>query len=185
VRQAYLPTGSNNTIAYHVTDDNGDSLRNATVTLHVNKANSSSNAKVTNGTTPTNSTKNNTNISGSQDQAVWTGTTDGFGNVFFTFHNTDTVGEPAPATLTTSVPQTGGVFSQIYPEVTAGADHADMTEFHFFGTVAAPKGPVTKPTTENGSLANTGGLGQSVLMFGLGFLLIGAGVGIFAKRSAR
>jgi hypothetical protein len=147
VRQAYLPTGSNNTIAYHVTDDNGEALRNATVTLHVNKANSSSNAKITNGTTPTDSTKNNTNVAGSQDQAVWTGTTDGFGNVFFTFHNTDTVGEPAPATLTTAVPQTGGVFSQVYPEVTAGADHADMTEFHFFGTFKAPTRSVAASIT--------------------------------------
>ncbi|MCX8530305.1 MAG: hypothetical protein ORN27_09625 [Rhodoluna sp.] len=147
VRQAYLPTGSSNTLAYHVTDDNGDSLRNATVTLHVNKANSSSNAKVTNGTTPTDSTKNNTNAAGSQDQAVWTGTTDGFGNVFFTLRNLDTVGEPVPATLTTAVPQTGAVFSQLYPEVTAGADHADMTEFHFFGTFKAPTRSVAASIT--------------------------------------
>jgi hypothetical protein len=147
VRQAYLPTGSSNTIAYHVTDDNGDALRNTTVTLHVNKANSGSNAKVTNGTTPTDSSKNDTNVAGSQDQAVWTGTTDGFGYVFFTLHNTDTVGEPAPASLTAAVPQTGAVFSQLYPEVTAGADHADMVEFHFFGTFKAPTRSVAASIT--------------------------------------
>ena len=162
VRQAYLPTGSTNTLAYHVTDDNGAPLRNARVTLHVNKANSASNAHVTNGTTPTDSSKDDTNKGGSQDQALWVGTTDGFGNVFFDMHNTDTVGEAAPATLTTAVPATGGVFSQIYPVVTAGADHADMVEFHFFGT------------TEAATLAKTGStLGGSVLA-GVGSLLVGA-----------
>lgn len=137
VRQAYLPTGSTNTLAYHVTDDNGKPLRNATVKVHVNKAHSASNAHMTDGTTPTDATKDNS-ANGNFDQALWIGTTDGFGNVFFDMHNTDTVGEPAPERLITAVPATGGVFSQLYPEVTAGADHADMTEFHFFGTFKAP-----------------------------------------------
>ncbi len=146
VRQAYLPTGSTNTLAYHVTDDNGKPLRNATVKVHVNKAHSASNAHMTDGTTPTNSAKDNS-ANGNFDQALWTGTTDGFGNVFFNMHNTDTVGEAAPATLTTAVPLTGGVFSQLYPEVTAGADHADMTEFHFFGTFKAPTRSVAASIT--------------------------------------
>ena len=147
VRQAYLPTGSTNTLAYHVTDDNGQPLRNATVKVHVNKAHSASNAHMTDGTTPTDATKDNS-ANGNFDQALWTGTTDGFGNVFFSMHNTDSVGEATPATLTTAVPTTGTLlFSQLYPEVTAGADHADMTEFHFFGTFKAPTRSVAASIT--------------------------------------
>jgi hypothetical protein len=138
VRQAYLPTGSSNLLSYNVKDDNGAPLRNAPFKLHVNKAYSASNAKVTDGTTPTDSTKNNAANGGDQDQAIWEGVTDAFGNVFFNMRNTDTVGEPVPATKTTAVPTTGAVFSQVFPEVTAGADHADMTEFHFFGIYKAP-----------------------------------------------
>ncbi len=138
VRQAYLPTGSSNLLTYRVTDDNGKPLRNAEVKLHVNKARSGSNAKVTNGVTPTDSTKDNSAASGDFDQALWTATTDAFGTAVFPFRNTDTVGEPIPATKTTPVPLTGAKFSQLWPEVTAGADKADMTEFHFFGSFKAP-----------------------------------------------
>ena len=147
VRQAYLPTGSTNLLSYNVTDDNGLPLQNSVVKLHVNKAYSASNAKVTDGTTPTDSTKNNAANGGDQDQALWTGTTDAFGNVLFNMHNTDTVGEALPATPTTAVPTTGAVFSQIYPEVTAGADHADMVEFHFIGMFKAPTRSVAASIT--------------------------------------
>lgn len=138
VRQAYLPTGSNNMLTYRVTDDNGKPLRNAEVKLKVNKARSGSNAKMTNGVTPTDLTKDNSAATGDNDQALWTGTTDAFGTVTFNFKNTDTVGGPTPATKTSPVPTTGAKFSQLWPEVTAGADSADMTEFHFFGTFKAP-----------------------------------------------
>ena len=147
VRQAYLPTGSTHLLSYNVSDDNGAPLRNATVKLHVNKAYSGSNAKLTDGTTPTDATKNNAPNTGNQDQALWTGTTDAFGNVLFNMHNTDTDGEAVPASLTTPVPQTGAVFSQIYPEVTAGADHADMIEFHFVGVWKAPTRSVAASIT--------------------------------------
>jgi hypothetical protein len=138
VRQAYLPTGSNNMLTYRVTDDNGKPLRNAEVKLKVNKARSGSNAKMTNGVTPTDLTKDNSAATGDNDQALWTGTTDAFGTVTFNFKNLDTVGGPTPATKTSPVPTTGAKFSQLWPEVTAGADSADMTEFHFFGTFKAP-----------------------------------------------
>lgn len=139
VRQAYLPTGSNNMLTYRVTDDNGKPLRNTEVKLHVNKARSGSNAKVTNGVTPTDLTKDNSAATGDNDQALWTATTDAFGTVTFNFKNMDTTGEATPATKTTAVPTTGVTkFSQLWPEVTAGADKADMTEFHFFGSFKAP-----------------------------------------------
>jgi hypothetical protein len=138
VRQAYLPTGSSNLLTYRVTDDNGKPLRNTEVKLHVNKARSGSNAKVTNGVTPTDSTKDNSAATGDLDQALWTATTDAFGTAVFAFRNTDTVGEATPATKTTPVPLTGAKFSQLWPEVTAGADKADMTEFHFYGIFKAP-----------------------------------------------
>ena len=154
VRQAYLPVGSTNLLSYNVTDDNGVPLRNAPFTLHVNKAHSASNAKLTDGTTPTDPTKDNS-ANGNFDQALWTGTTDAFGNVFFNMHNTDTVGEAVPASKTTAVPVTGGVFSQLWPEVTAGADHADMTEFHFFGIWKAPTRSVGASVTGTAKVAST------------------------------
>jgi hypothetical protein len=69
---------------------------------------------------------------------VLTGTTDGFGYVLFALKNTDKKGEPVPASLTTPVPTTNGVFSQIFPEIAGEAiDIADMVEFHFTGAAAA------------------------------------------------
>ena len=155
VRQAYLPTGSTNLLSYNVTDDNGVPLRNASFKLHVNKAYSASNAKVTDGTTPTDPTKNNAANGGDQDQAIWEGVTDAFGNVFFNMRNTDTVGGPTPATKTTPVPTTGRVFSQLWPEVTAGADIADMTEFHFFGTWKAPVRSVAATVSGTAKVGST------------------------------
>lgn len=156
VRQAYLPTGSNNMLTYRVTDDNGKPLRNAEVKLHVNKARSGSNAKVTNGVTPTDLTKDNSAATGDNDQALWTGTTDAFGTVTFNFKNLDTTGEATPATKTTAVPTTGVTkFSQLWPEVTAGADRADMTEFHFFGSFKAPTRSVAATVSGTAKVGKT------------------------------
>ena len=155
VRQAYLPTGSNNMLTYRVTDDNGKPLRNTEVKLKVNKARSGSNAKVTNGVTPVDLTKDNSAATGDNDQALWTATTDAFGTVTFNFRNTDTVGEATPATKTTAVPTTGAKFSQLWPEVTAGADHADMTEFHFFGTFKAPARSVAATVSGTAKVGKT------------------------------
>jgi hypothetical protein len=102
---------------------------NQEIKLHVSKAYSGSNAKVTDGTTPVDLTKPN-----DADKALWAGKTDAFGNVVFHMTNTDTVGEAIPASLTTPMPLAGkgAVFSQFYPELAGAAtDVADMTEFHF------------------------------------------------------
>ena len=138
-RQAYVQTGSAINLVYKVTDDNGKALPNTTVKLRVNKADSSSKAGMTDGKTATDPSKDS---SKGNDQAILTGTTDAFGFVLFSLKNTDKKGEPIPATLTTPVPTTNGVFSQIYPEITGQAtDIADMVEFHFVGDVAVPAAP--------------------------------------------
>lgn len=135
-RQAYVQTGSALNLVYKVTDDNGAPLANTVVKLHVNKAYSASKANLTDGTNATDPTKDSTQ---GNDQLLLTGTTDAFGNVLFALKNTDTKGEPVPASLTTPMPLTNGVFSQIYPEITGAAtDIADMVEFHFVGDVAVP-----------------------------------------------
>ena len=128
VRQAYIPVGGHAYMAYAVKDNAGKPLVNQTVKLHVGKANSGSNAKVTDGTTPADLTK-----PADADKALWTGKTDIFGNVVFHMTNTDTVGEAVPASLTAPMPLAGkgAVFSQFWPEVAGIADVADMTEFHF------------------------------------------------------
>jgi hypothetical protein len=136
-RQAYAAVGSKTVLTYIARDDAGNVLPNTVVKVHVNKGYSKSNAKVTNGTVATDPTKDD---SAGNDQALWTGTTDPFGAVVFSLQNTDTNGEPTPATPTTAVPtDASAVFSQIYPEIAGqGADKADMVEFHFYGQVTPP-----------------------------------------------
>ena len=138
-RQAYVQTGSAINLVYKVTDDNGKPLANTVVKLHVNKAYSASKAGMTDGMTTTDSMKDS---SQGNDQALLTGTTDGFGYVLFALKNTDKKGEPIPASLTTPTPTANGLFSQIYPEISGQAtDIADMVEFHFIGdeiVAAAP-----------------------------------------------
>jgi len=143
-RQAYAPVGSAMNLVYKVTDDNGLALPNTNVKLHVNKAYSASKAALTSGTNATDPTKDS---SQNNDQLLLTGTTDGFGFVLFSLKNTDKKGEAIPASLTTPVPTSNGVFSQIYPEISGQAtDIADMVEFHFTGeeaVVVVPPAVVT------------------------------------------
>jgi hypothetical protein len=142
-REAYVQSGSAINLVYKVTDDNGKPLPNTAVKLRVNKAYSKSNAGMSDGTNATDPKKDN---SQGNDQLVLTGTTDGFGYVLFALKNTDKKGEPVPASLTTPVPTTNGVYSQIFPEINGEAiDIADMVEFHFVGDLAVPVAP---PSTE-------------------------------------
>jgi hypothetical protein len=141
-RQAYVQTGSAINLVYKVTDDDGKPLPNTSVKLHVNKAYSASKAGITDGINATDPAKDSTQ---GNDQLLLTGTTDGFGYVLFALKNTDKKGEPIPATLTTPVPTTNGLFSQIYPEISGQAtDIADMVEFHFIGDEAVPVAPPSK-----------------------------------------
>jgi hypothetical protein len=134
-REAYVQTGSAINLVYKVTDDNGKPLPNTAVKLRVNKAYSKSNAGMAGGRKATDPKKDN---SQGNDQLVLTGTTDGFGYVLFALKNTDQKGEPVPASLTTPIPTTNGVYSQIFPEIAGEAiDIADMVEFHFIGDAAA------------------------------------------------
>jgi len=148
VRQAYVQTGSTLNVVYKVTDDNGAALTNQVVKLHLNKAFSSSNAKMTNGKIATDPKKDS---SQGNDQALLEGTTDGYGFVVFSLRNTDAKGETAAATSADKVlsdPTKGAVFSQIQPEITgATTDVADVTEFHFFGAPAGAASGAVKITT--------------------------------------
>jgi len=134
-REAYVQAGSAINLVYKVTDDNGKPLPNTAVKLRVNKAYSKSNAAMAAGKKATDPKKDN---SQGNDQLVLTGTTDGFGYVLFALMNTNKKGEPVPASLTTPIPTTNGVYSQIFPEIAGEAiDIADMVEFHFTGDAAA------------------------------------------------
>ena len=140
-REAYVQTGSAINLVYKVTDDNGKPLPNTAVKLRVNKAYSKSNAGMAGGKKATDPKKDN---SQGNDQLVLTGTTDGFGYALFALKNTDKKGEPVPASLTTPVPTTNGVYSQIFPEIAGEAiDIADMVEFHFTGDAAVAAVPAS------------------------------------------
>lgn len=127
-RQAYMPVSNHAYLTYSVKDNAGKPVVNQEIKLHVSKAYSGSNAKVTDGTTATDATKPN-----DADKALWTGKTDAFGNVVFHMTNTDTVGEAIPASPITPMPLAGkgAVFTQLWPELAGAADVADMVEFHF------------------------------------------------------
>jgi hypothetical protein len=127
-RQTYMPVSNNAYLTYSVKDNAGKPVVNTEVKLHVSKAYSGSNAKVTNGTIATDATKPN-----DADKALWTGKTDAFGNVVFNMTNTDTVGEAIPASPITPMPLAGkgAVFTQLWPELAGAGDVADMVEFHF------------------------------------------------------
>ena len=127
-RQTYMPVSNNAYLTYSVKDNAGKPVVNTEVKLHVSKAYSGSNAKVTDGTTATDATKPN-----DADKALWTGKTDAFGNVVFNMTNTGTVGEAIPASPITPMPLAGkgAVFTQLWPELAGAGDVADMVEFHF------------------------------------------------------
>jgi len=149
VRQVYSKIGTTSPFAYHVTDDNGAPAANTTVKLHVGKANSNSNAQIVDVTPGAANAATNIAAAGDADQALWTATTDAFGNAVFNVKNTDTAGEAIPATLTTATPVDkahGAVFSQLYPEVAGQAsDTADMVEFHYVSL------PIVAPTLRVGA----------------------------------
>lgn len=135
VWQKYHLINSTSNLSYSVTDANGKWVGNTQVTLSVGKANSASNAKVTNGTTAT-----NLGAAADADQAQWTATTDPFGTFMFSLKNTDTEGEAKPATMTTAVPETNKKFTQIWPVVAgSGKNIADMLEYHFYQNEAPPE----------------------------------------------
>ena len=139
--QKYAPASRSINLTYHFEDTDGKPLVGQTVNLKVNKGNSRSNAKLTNGTTATNST-----VAADQDQAVWTATTDAFGNALFTARNTNLTGQTKPTTWTDEflTADTGALFSQIYPDYgNAVTLIADMVEFHYYTDPTAAKTAIT------------------------------------------
>lgn len=134
--QKYAPASRKINLTYNVVDDNGDPVANQEVSVAVGKVNSNSTAKLTDGITAT-----DTSIM-DDDQAVWTGTTDAFGNVLFKVRSTDLTGQAKPATWTDTflTSDTGAVFSQLYPNI-AGfyVVVADMVEFHYYTDPTAAK----------------------------------------------
>jgi hypothetical protein len=142
VWQKYHKVNTTSNLVYTVKDDDGKWVANTNVVLSVGKAYSNSNAHVTNGTTAT-----NTGAAADADQATWTATTDPFGTVMFKLTNTDTAGEAEPASLTTAVPSTGALYSQMWPVVAGSSSNiADMLEYHFYTPPAPPAPQVTKIT---------------------------------------
>jgi hypothetical protein len=135
--QKYAPASRKINLTYHVTDANGDAVVGQEVSLSVGKANSASTAKLTDGTTATNSS-----AAADADQAVWTGTTDAFGNVLFKARSTDLAGQTKPATWTDEflTAETDALFTQMYPFIEdADSVVADMVEFHFYTDPTAAK----------------------------------------------
>ena len=157
VRQVYAKIGTTSTVVYNVKDDNGKPLVGETLKLKVGKAYSGSNAKVSDVTKSTTNVAANIAAANDVDQALWTAVTDAFGNALFTLKNSDTTGEPIPATPTTATPvdkAAGAVFTQMWPEVAGATDIGDMVEFHFVNLPAAA--PVQKTAASISGTAKVG-----------------------------
>ena len=160
VRQVYAKVGTTSNVVYNVKDDEGKPLVGEVLKLHVGKAYSGSNGKVSDVTKSTTNAAANTSAANDADQALWTATTDAFGNALFTLKNSDTTGEPIPATPTTATPvdkAAGAVFTQLWPEVAGATDIGDMVEFHFVSLPAVA--PVMKTAA---SIAGTAKVGKSL-----------------------
>jgi len=161
VRQVYAKVGTTSHVVYNVKDDNGKPLVGEVLKLHVGKAFSGSNAKVSDVTRSTTNTAANIAAANDADQALWTATTDAFGNALFTIRNTDTTGEPMPATPTSPTPvdkAAGAVFTQLWPEISGAAvDKADMVEFHY---VSLPRVAVAMRTAA--SISGTAKVGKTL-----------------------
>ncbi len=135
--QKYAPASRRINLTYNIVDGNGYPVIGQEVTLSVGKANSRSNAKLTDGVTAT-----NTSAAADADQAVWTGTTDAFGNVLFKARSTDLTGQAKPTSWIDEflTADTGALFSQVFPTVTGASNvAADMVEFHFYTDPTAAK----------------------------------------------
>jgi len=150
-RTAYAEVGSKVNLVYHVADGNGTAIAGVPFKLHVNRGYSKSNAKVTNGTIATDSSIDN---SGASDQALWTATTDAWGNASFLLTNTDTAGESKAATTLGGIlgANNGGKFSQLLPEV-ATVDTTGVLDLHFFvqtKVTLSASGRSVKVTVVNG-----------------------------------
>lgn len=133
--QKYAPASRKINLTYHFADANGEAIAGQEVSLLVNKENSNSNAKLTDGTTAT-----------TGSQVAWTATTDAFGNALFKARNTDVSGQPEPTSLTQEFLtfDTGAIFSQVYPSFgNAGTLIGDMVEFHFYTDPTAAKTAIT------------------------------------------
>ena len=160
VRQVYAKVGTTSNVVYNVKDDEGKPLVGEVLKLHVGKAYSGSNAKVSDVTKSTTNAAANTAAADNADQALWTATTDAFGNALFTLKNSDATGEPIPATPTTATPvnkAAGAVFTQLWPEIAGAADIGDMVEFHFVSLPAVA--PAMKTAA---SVAGTAKVGKSL-----------------------
>lgn len=132
--QRYAPAGGTSNVVYNVTDASGAPLRNHAVSMSAGKAYSKSNANVTDGTTPVDLAATE-----SADQALWSGTTDGFGNVLYTVTSTDKTGFAKPASMLDPVPTSGDKYSQFWLNVTDSAKQVgDIFEYHFY-TAVVPK----------------------------------------------
>lgn len=159
LRQVYAPTGSKFVVVYKVTDDAGVAVRNTVVKLHLNKAGTNSNASITDGKTGTDAKKGDVVL-----QAM----TDAFGFAAFNLQNTDKKGEDTPAAITIPSPTAGAVFSQVVPEVAGiGVDHADVTQFHFYGNATSATSTST-PITVSASSAKSGSKAKPVYTLTLG-----------------
>jgi hypothetical protein len=148
VLQTYALVASKQIVVFEARRLDGSYVRNHEVKIKINKANSGANAKLTAGLigltgssvpSPADATKT------AEDQLVLTGTTDAFGNVAFVITNTDTAGEPKPATKTTPVPTEGAKFASIVGELTGTTTNATTYEPHFYKAVVVPV-PVTSIT---------------------------------------
>ena len=164
----YLKTGTTQSVTYHVNKAAGVSAgAHQRVDIEANAAYSNSKASwvVSGSGTPLSGSAPQTNIiiaaqSGDSAGGTVTGYTDEYGNVTFTYRNTDTTGEPAPNALNMAVPigsaRKYGQFKPLYFDETGTQQAANAVDVDFVtydiytGTIASGTPAVVNPPASSG-----------------------------------
>jgi hypothetical protein len=138
VVQTYAEIGSKQTIVVQATRDDGSWIRDQSVKVRINLANSGSNANISAGVVGLNGLATLTKVDATkttEDQLILTGKTDAFGNIAVVVSNTDKSGENIPSSKTAPVPTTGAKFATIQVTADGIENTASTLEVHYYKPV--------------------------------------------------
>ena len=156
--QAYTALAGSQIVSLNFSDQNGFNLRNLPVRVRINTSGSSSNALISSGIVGNSGNGTATVLAQSDptlsaaDQLVLSGLTDAFGNVTFNLVNTDTVGEPRPASLTSPMPTANRKFATIIGQIESKANLGKNLELHFVSGFRFPGQALHAPTDVRASV---------------------------------
>jgi hypothetical protein len=147
VTQAYTPVGGSQILTLSFNDAAGSFVRNQPVRIKINSAGSGSNAFVGAGIFGQNGYGDAISTSSpSAGEIILNGTTDAFGSISILLKNSDSVGEPKPATITSPVPSTNQKSSLIVAQIDNHPIIGKGLELHYVSGLKLPGQSLFAPT---------------------------------------